>query len=380
MNPSNIVRVGAVCTALFVGACGFSPGKGASGSGGSSSGIGGINITGTGGRTTGQGGLTGTGGGSECGAFDQPSTKLPPDILIVLDASGSMNQDANNADCANMCCGAMSKWALMTPALNTVVGQTETEVNWGLKFFADQGSCGVNNNAAVNIALMNAAPIATAIMGRTAATGCVSNGSSTPTRAAEEGAVNYLGGLTSPNPKFIVLATDGQPNCRAGCSGTQACGMDDTPGAVAAVTAARTAGFRTFVVGISAPAGAANDALNMMAVEGGFPQVGQPTQYYAVSNTAEFAAVLRTLVGMATTCTFTVPPPPTNDGTTSRGDIDVKGTDASGGVVIIPPDATNGWTYTDANMTNVILHGSACAAVEAGTYTSVTIVFHCHIP
>ena len=27
MHPSNIVRVGVVCTALFVGACGFSPGS-----------------------------------------------------------------------------------------------------------------------------------------------------------------------------------------------------------------------------------------------------------------------------------------------------------------------------------------------------------------
>ena len=34
MHPSNIVRVGVVCTALFVGACGFSPGKPVSGAGG----------------------------------------------------------------------------------------------------------------------------------------------------------------------------------------------------------------------------------------------------------------------------------------------------------------------------------------------------------
>jgi hypothetical protein len=37
MNPANIVRVGAVCVALFVGACGFSPnGQGNPGSGASS--------------------------------------------------------------------------------------------------------------------------------------------------------------------------------------------------------------------------------------------------------------------------------------------------------------------------------------------------------
>jgi hypothetical protein len=31
-------------------------------------------------------------------------------------------------------------------------------------------------------------------------------------------------------------------------------------------------------------------------------------------------------------------------------------------------------------MTAVELHGSACAAVTAGTYTTVTIVFNCIVP
>ena len=47
----------------------------------------------------------------------EPSSKLPPDILIVQDASGSMNQDSMN-DAASGGCGADSKWALMIPALN----------------------------------------------------------------------------------------------------------------------------------------------------------------------------------------------------------------------------------------------------------------------
>ena len=60
-----------------------------------------------------------------------------------------MNEDATNTCCGTSGCGATSKWALMMPAINQVVSDTQTEVNWGLKFFADSGSCGVNNNAAV---------------------------------------------------------------------------------------------------------------------------------------------------------------------------------------------------------------------------------------
>ena len=371
MNPSNIVRVGAVCVSLVVGACGFSPsGQGNPGSG-ASSGAG--NTTGLGnfgGTTSGQGGLTGQGGNMQCGSYDRPSSKLPPDILIVLDASGSMNEDAMNASCTGGC-GANSKWALLTPALNQVVMQTETEVNWGLKLFADtNNTCGVSPNmVAVPIAPNSAAAIAAATAARTDANGNVTNGSRTPTRSAEDAAVTYLRANTDPNPKFILMATDGQPNCPAS-GNTQ---NDDTPGEVAAVTAARTAGFPTFVVGLSAPAGAANDALNMMADAGGYPRAADP-RYYPVTSAAEFIAVLQTLVGVATTCTFSIPPPPTNDGTTSREDISV--TSNTG---MIPMNATDGWTYSDASHTSITLNGAACAAVEAGTITNVTIVFNCHL-
>jgi hypothetical protein len=374
MHSSIIVRVGALCVALFVGACGFSPGKPVSGAGGNGANTGTGAVTGIGnfgGTTSGQGGLTGQGGGMQCGAVPKSSNKLPPDILIVLDASGSMNEDAMNMSCTNGC-GATSKWALMTPAINTVVGQTETDVNWGLKFFADMGStCGVNaTTVAVNVATMNAGPVATAITGRTATNGGVTNGSRTPTRAAMQAAVTYLTALTDGNPKYIVLATDGSPNCPAsGNSDT-----DDSPGAIAAVGAAATAGIPTFVVGIATAGGMADTTLNSMAVAGGFPQTGQATQYYGVASTTEFANVLRALVTVATTCQYSIPTPPTSDGTTSKEDIAV---DSNTGA--IPQDATNGWTYTDNSHNSITLHGSSCDAVMAGTITTVTIIFNCHI-
>ena len=378
MHSANIVRLALVCTSMLVGACGFSPGKPVSGAGGAGNQVIPTGIGNFGGASSGQGGLTGQGGGQQCGATPKSSSKLPPDILIVLDASGSMDQDAANAMC-NGGCGAMSKWALMTPAINTVVADTQAEVNWGIKFFADMGStCGVNaNTVAVNVAPNNATAIATAITGRTSANGGVANGSRTPTRAGENAAVTYLTqlGMTEPNPKFIVLATDGSPNCPAmGNTDT-----DDTAGAVAAVTAARMAGIPTFVVGISA-GGAPEMALNMMAVEGGYPQMGQPTQYYPVTSTAEFATVLRTLVGMASTCNFSIPTPPTMDGTTSREDITVTGGSGTPTDPPITQDPTNGWTYTDTTHTSITLHGTACDQVTAGTITTVTIIFNCHIP
>ena len=364
-----------VCVDLGGGGMGGAAAGGRSGAAGNP-GTAGTGAASTGG-TTGGGiiGAAGAGGGFECGTVERPTSVLAPDILLVQDASGSMNEDPTNASCSPPGCGASSKWALMTPAITEVVTQTETAVNWGLKLFADAGGqCTVAaSTVAVGIAPMNGAAIAAALAGRTDASGNLTSGSSTPTRAAENAAVTYLSTLTDPNPKFIVLATDGQPNCPASGNANN----DDTPGAIAAVTAARVAGIPTFVVGISAAAGAADDALNMMAVAGGYPRAGTP-QYYPVTSTAEFAAVLRTLVGMASTCTFAVPPPPTTDGTTTRDNITVRAV-AGGTVTNLPRDATNGWTYADASMAAIVLHGTACDQVKAGTLTDVTIIFNCLI-
>jgi Mg-chelatase subunit ChlD len=362
---------GTTATAGTTGTAGTSATAGTTGAAGTAATAG---TTGTAGRgdTGGQGGLAGQGGSISCGTVERPLSLLAPDILLVQDASGSMNEDAMNFSCVNGC-GPNSKWALMTPAIGQVVSETDTQVNWGLKLFAEMGACGVLPTVAVNIAPANAGAIAAALAARTDPSGNVSNGSSTPTRAAENAAVAYLTSLTSPNPKFIVLATDGQPNCPA----TGNMSNDDTAGAIAAVAAAASAGIPTFVVGISA-GGVPEAALNMMAVAGGYPQVGQPTQYYPVTSAAEFAAVLRSLVVMANTCTASIPPPPTNDGTTSRANIGVKVT-TSAGTVEIPQSATNGWTYTDASMMSLRLNGTVCDQVRAGTVVAITIVYRCLI-
>src|SRR5262245_54403242 len=124
----------------FVG-CGFAPTCVGGGSGASSGGplgtgkASGTGLVGGGAAQNGQGNVT----GMNCREVPQQLNKLPPDILIVLDASGSMNEDSNNMSCTNGC-GANSKWALLTPALNQVVMDTQTDVNWGLKLFADTDS------------------------------------------------------------------------------------------------------------------------------------------------------------------------------------------------------------------------------------------------
>jgi hypothetical protein len=304
-----------------------------------------------------------------CREVPQPLAKLPPDILIIQDASGSMNNDISDTNCGNNGCGATSKWAQMTPAINMVVSATQGDVNWGLKFFADtDAACGVGNGVAVPIAANNATPIANALMGRTSANGGVTNGSRTPTRLAENAGAAYMRGLNDNNPRFILLATDGLPNCQPGNTDTAA---DDSAGAVMAVADAASMGVPTFVVGVATSGmGTADATLSSMANAGGYPRSGSPT-YYNVSSTAEFVSVLMTLVGVATTCTFTVPEP---TGDTDRAHIAVK---VNGTELAKDTNHLNGWDYTTTGMTAVQIYGPTCDGIMNGSITNVQIVFKC---
>jgi von Willebrand factor type A domain len=265
-------------------------------------------------------------------------------------------------------CGANSKWAQITAAINNVVSQTDTTVNWGLKFFADKdATCGVNPGVAVPVAPMNSGPIAAAITASTSANGGVANGSSTPTAQAIVVGTTYLGTLTDPNPKYLLVATDGLPNCATGKGSG-----DNSPATEQAVAAALTAGYPTFVVGIATTSDAmATATLNAMAVNGGEPQTGGTTSYYSVTDTASLETALNKIIGIVGSCTISLATAPT--GFTN---VAISATDASGNTVVISPDPTNGWSY-DATKANVILNGTACADLQNGTYSNFQFYYAC---
>jgi hypothetical protein len=309
---------------------------------------------------------------ANCGARSKTAARVPPDVLIVLDRSGSMNDGIDNRPCAGAGgCGPMSKWALMVPAITSVVADTEAEVNWGLKMFPEDivPVCSVSATPAVGIRPHNAAAIAAGIAAATSATGGVVSYGNTPTRNAEDAAAAYLSTLTDISPRFILLATDGLPTCPA--TGMPA--SDDSAGAIAAVGAARAAGFRTFVVGITTT-GSADGTLGAMADAGGLPRAGTP-RYHHVASAAELATAIRTLVSVAATCTFQIGPAP-GDGTARLDQIDVFGDGAE-----IPRDTSraDGYDYTDAGIQSIQVYGPPCERIMRGEIREVTVTFRCII-
>jgi hypothetical protein len=214
-------------------------------------------------------------------------------------------------------------------------------------------------------------------MGATSTNGGVVGYNGTPTRAAETGAATYLGTLTDSSPKFILLATDGLPTCGTSGAGGTFGGMmgpqtDDSAGAPPAIAAANTAGFKTFVVGI-ATTGLGDTTLSNMANAGGLARSVTPS-YYPVASADELAAAIRTLIGVAATCTFQIGPPPTDDGSTSLDKIDVFG---DGKPIARDTTHTDGYDYTDATKQQIQVYGPRCQDITSGVIVEVSVTFAC---
>jgi hypothetical protein len=298
-----------------------------------------------------------------------PIAPLPPDILIVQDRSSSMKNDDSDSGCSGGC-GASSKWSQVTAALTQVVTNTQASINWGLKFFSDNGACDASSAPVVAAAAGNGAAISSAI-------GAASPGGNTPTRDAITNGAAYLAGLTDKNDKYLLLATDGLPNCPVGCSGmakpSTSCTMTDNPSedtaAEQAILTATQMGFKTFVIGIGNVTVAVG-TLNQMAVSGGEPQVGASTSYYAATDPTALENALNAIVGVVASCTIPLTGAP-------AGFTNVAiSADAAGKTIEIPADPTNGWSY-GTNMQTVILNGMACSDLKNGTYTNLQFYYAC---
>jgi hypothetical protein len=248
-----------------------------------------------------------------------------------------------------------SKWTAITQAINQVVSTVNT-VDWGLLFFSPAKgggfSCNVPSTPDVACGANTAQQIATAISG-------TSPGGGTPTSEAINAAVQYYQGNTDGNNHFILLATDGLPQCDTN---------DDSAAAEMAVMTAATAGIKTVVVGIgSDPMGTAT--LTAMANAGGMPDTTGSTPYYQVNTTQDLVTALGKIAGQIVSCSYALQMAPPNP---NYVEID----DNNG--MKIPRDTThmNGWDFGPGNM-SINFYGAACDNLQKGVTTGIKAVFGC---
>jgi hypothetical protein len=303
---------------------------------------------------------------ANCGVQTSKTTKLPADVLLVLDRSGSMNESiADDCCCGNTCTQATGKklctdrtncserWPALTSGVTTTISQTK-EINWGLKLFASKqsggkggSSCGVSDGVEVNIA--PAATSAAAIQTQIAS---ADPSSATPTAQALAAATTYLKGVKDANAKVILLATDGEPNCGPGGDSNS----ENLEGTKQAAQTALTAGYKVYVIGI----GPSLDKLNAIADAGG------TAKQYPATSPDELAKALTAITTAIASCTFTMdtaPPEPDNIAVWV-------------GQSRIDKDPANGWSYGGDSKT-IVFNGSACDRIKTGSAGQVQVMFGC---
>lgn len=317
--------------------------------------------------------------GGVCACADQPLVLDPPTLYFVLDRSGSMAE--------------LNKWNTVRNVLETVIVQLGGRAAFGAAVFPDPSGngCAIGRQVfppAVGDGL-NGVP-GPSDLGLFYALGRIVANGGTPTAATLTALLPALQAIKGKT--YVILATDGGPNCNPGAScsaamctwniegdngcssaadagdcctppNNEAC-LDAQP-TIDAVKAIYAAGIPVYVVGVPGSEPYAN-LLDQLATYGGTARTSEPL-YYAVS-TADQQALLTAMSQIAAkvtgSCTLTLdqtPPDP------SLVNVFLNGS-------AISQSGPDGWTLSG---TTVTILGKSCQAILDGDVLDVRVVAGC---
>jgi hypothetical protein len=332
-----------------------------------------------------------------CGETAVGASARKVNVLLVIDESGSMLDKPKGF--------TVDKWSALKTALGDALTAVKNDISFGLDVFPATGD---PKTAAVACEMPSAAGItvpvaagATSVPKILSAIAAETPGGGTPTSAALQRALAYFttgAGASLQGDKYVLLATDGGPDCNAKLTCTAATcttnldgqcpaaagnccdptkfGADagsrclDDGATTAQVAALAKKGIKTFVVGI--PGSEAYKAsLDAFAVAGGEVSSSTSPQYYAVSasgGTQGLSTVLASITKqLVTSCTLQLTSEP-KDNRLLNVLVD--------GVRI--PQTADGWHLdTSTSPPTINLLGSTCTEVETTGAQSVQVLFGC---
>jgi hypothetical protein len=280
------------------------------------------------------------------------SGRIAPEILIVLDRSLSMGQE--------------NRWAPSVSGIEKITADLQDRVSFGLMTFPGTGggggrggggnlSCGAGT-VNVPIATNSAGAIANALNG-------MQPGGATPTAvtltAAREFYADRKGDPDAPPaPQYVLLVTDGAPNCTDGQPPTG--GMSTAIGSlepaqvdasIAEIKAMTKAGVKTYVLGYDTQNDATlKGALDRMAQAGG---TGDKA-HRAVENEQTLVDQLRKVTEFAIGCDFELDGP-VSDKRFVLVKLDGKQIDV---------DTDTGWELSKDRRTVTVV-GDSCTTLKA---------------
>jgi hypothetical protein len=292
------------------------------------------------------GGCVPEGGGTEemgCGGEVYDAMAIPPNVLIVLDRSGSMNESLGDEG---------TKWEVALAAIGQVVTDFEDQVLFGLSLYPgiDQ-QCEDGMDCGPGAVFVDVGPdTSMQIIDFLADANTCSFG--TPTAEALEPMQDYAGLEDLERPNYILLITDGQSTC-------------EDPVPVVAALRDEMPEIKTFVVGFGD--GVDPTELDGMAQAGGTALPGDPT-YYQADDAQSLVDAFADIAGSVLSCSYVldmVPPDPAELYVYING-------------MAIPRDVTHtdGWDY-DPMTNQITFYGPACDLLQSGQVMDLEIIFGC---
>ncbi len=290
-----------------------------------------------------------------------------PNVMIVFDKSGSMEEDLQG-DCplfnhgtttcdrpphaggsdGNPAFAAPDKWSLASDAMSQILTSHGPRVRFGLVTFSSDGDCGAGN-VRVDTGPTTEAMIQSTIDG-------TSPRGSTPIGDTLAGLIGHPGLQDTTRTNYVLLITDGQETC------------DGNPRAAARNLFQQTPSVKTFVVGFGGGVDAGE--LNDIATEGGTARAGA-TRYYQADNAAELQAALDSILGSVLSCTYQLDQTPE--------DLDDLYVYADGTAVDRDATQSQGWDYDPATG-SITFYGQVCQDLQDGSITDLNIVYGCPDP
>jgi hypothetical protein len=319
--------------------------------------------------------------GQTCATQTAGAELLPSVMQLLVDTSGSMNDDAPGE--------RGSKWTVTRRAVLQAVNAMPAESAVGLIFYPN-----VPNNQRPCIALQTAVGIAPLGDAGTAQRRGIQRAfqrqgplGGTPTHDAYQYALSQVGETAAIGPRFVVLITDGIPTYSLGCEGTgQAEDAVDPSPLIDEAAAASSRGVRTFVIGSPGSEGA-RASLSRMAEAGGTAldncsHTGPNYCHFDMTSQDDLGAglesVLGIISGVALGCRYAVPQ--SGDGALlDASKVNILFTPPGGAQELIgqslDPACSEGWQYAE-DQTQIRLCGSTCDRVQE-LEGSLTLQFGC---
>jgi hypothetical protein len=281
--------------------------------------------TGDGDGDTGDGDGEGDGDGDmDCGMVSITPEYVPPNVMLVVDASGSMISNDWDHD-LDPVTPDETRWMTLHGVVQTIMDQFGPAMNAGIKRFPSESACDPNPcynatacvvtpNPEVDVGLDNGAAILASIPAADDNGTSVEGG--TPSTAGINVAVEHLAAQNPALSRYILFITDGAANCTPGFEFPEVIENYDETLEPTVEAALNDHQITTFVVGIDiinsllgagpdgSPEANPYERLNDVALAGGAPKnMGlDPEKFYNSTNQDELLTALSEIIDDITEC------------------------------------------------------------------------------